>query len=150
LFVVLLYVYPLKFLWSFVFMGFMDAPRAAAMLPRDAAWILFTIYGAGVAAAFLVLAALYGHAHARRRELALTPVESLDARVELYRNLGLAAVGLLSIAVALLSRAFAPGLVGLAGYTYFLIGVSEWTIGAYSGRARRKLQTSVAGTIGQA
>src|ERR1043165_1471511 len=75
LFVVLLYVYPMKFLWSFVFTQFVDAPRAAAMLPRDAAWILFAIYGVGVAAVFTVLAALYAHAYARRSDLDLAPLE---------------------------------------------------------------------------
>jgi hypothetical protein len=145
LFVVLLYVYPLKFLWSSFFMQFVDPPRAAAMLQRDSAWLLFAIYGVGVAAAFTVLAAMYGHAYARRRDLDLSPLEIVDTRVEIGRNVGLATVGVLSVAIAMISRAFAPGLVGLAGYSYFLIGVSEWTMGAYGGRARRKLQTSIAG-----
>ena len=139
LFVVLVYVYPLKFLWSFVFMQFVDARRAATMLPRDAAWILFTIYGVGVAATFAVLASLYGHAYARRRELDLTPLETVEARMEMFRNVGIAAIGAVSFGIALLARAFAPGLVGLAGFVYFLIGVSEWTIGAYGGRLRRKI-----------
>jgi hypothetical protein len=139
LFVVLLYVYPLKFLWSFFFMQFTDPGQARAMLPRESAWILFAIYGAGMLAAFTILAALYGHAYSRRVDLALTPVEVVDARTDLYRNLGLAGVGALSMAIAVLSHAFAPGLVGLAGYSYFLIGVSEWTIGAYGGRLKKRI-----------
>jgi uncharacterized membrane protein len=142
LFVVLLYVYPLKFLWSFVFLQFSDPSRAAMMLPRESAWILFTIYGAGVAATFVILAALYGHAYGRRKQLDLTPVETVDARVEVYRNLGLAAIGVLSAATALLSRAFALGLVGLAGYVYFLIGVSEFSVRTYGGRLRRRITGS--------
>ena len=148
LFVVLVYVYPLKFLWSFVFMQFVDAPRAAAMMPRDAVWILFTIYGTGVAAVFTLLACLYGHAYARRRALDLTPLETVDTRMEIYRNVGIAAIGAASFAIALLARAFAPGLVGFAGFVYFLIGASEWTLGAYAGRTRRKLQAPVAERIG--
>jgi hypothetical protein len=148
LFVVLLYVYPLKFLWSSFFMQFVGAPRAAAMLPRDAAWIVFAIYGAGVAAAFTVLAAMYGHAYRRREDLELTPLETVDTREAIYRNLALAGIGALSVVVAMLSRVFAPGLVGFAGYVYFLIGVSEWTLGAYAGRTRRKLQAAVGEPIG--
>jgi predicted outer membrane lipoprotein len=148
LFVVLLYVYPLKFLWSLFFMQFVDARRAAAMLPRDAAWILFAIYGVGVAAAFTVLSAMYGHAYGRRRELELTPLETVDTRIEIYRNLALAGIAVLSVAIAMLSRVFAPRLVGLAGYVYFLIGVSEWTIGAYGGRMRRKLRAPAGEPIG--
>jgi uncharacterized membrane protein len=139
LFVVLAYIYPLKFLWSFVFLQFSDRARAVAMLPRDSAWILFAIYGAGVTATFAILAALYGHAYAKRGELALTPLEVIDTREEVYRNVGLAAVGLVSLSIALLAKTYAPGLVGLAGYAYFLIGVSEFSAGAYGGRLRRAI-----------
>jgi uncharacterized membrane protein len=142
LFVVLLYVYPLKFLWSFVFMQFADAHRAAEMLPRDQAWVLFTIYGAGVVAAFGILAAMYRHAYALRAQLELTPIEIADTRVEIYRNLALAAIGLASIVFAVWARTYAPGLVGVAGLVYFFIGVSEWTLGAYHRRLRRHINAA--------
>ena len=138
LFVVLFYVYPLKFLWSYIALALIgQAP--ADMLPPAEAWALFVVYGLGVAAAFGILAALYRHAYAHRSELDLTPLEIVDTRVDIYRNIGLAGIGLLSVAVALAARAFVPRLTGFAGFVYFFIGVSEWTLGAYHGRLRRRV-----------
>jgi uncharacterized membrane protein len=138
LFVVLFYVYPLKFLWSFVFLQF--AGRATVeMLPRDRTWVLFVIYGVGVAAAFAILAALYGHAYRSRRHLALSPAEVVDTRVDVYRNLAIAGIGTVSVAISLAAAAYAPRLAGLAGFVYFFIGVSETTLGVYHGRLRRRL-----------
>ncbi|HET9834185.1 MAG TPA: hypothetical protein VFP91_20820 [Vicinamibacterales bacterium] len=138
LFVVLFYVYPLKVLWSLFFLGL--ANRAAVdMLPHHRAWVLFAVYGAGVAAVFAILAALYGHAYRRRDMLRLTPAEIVDTRVDVYRNLAFVGIGLLSVVVAIVASMYVPRLAGVAGYVYFLVGVSEWTLGAYNGRLRRQL-----------
>jgi hypothetical protein len=94
-----------------------------------------------VTATFTVLAALYRHAYTQRADLALTPLEELDTRVDVYRNLALAGVGVLSIVVAALTGRFAPRLLGLAGYVYGVIGLTEWLLGEYRGRAGRKLAT---------
>lgn len=99
---------------------------------------LFEIYGLGVAAIFGILAALYTHAYARRGDLALTALEIVDTRIEICRNLAIAAIGLLSVAVAAITGAVAPKLVGIAGYLYFAIGFSEWGIGEYGGQLRKK------------
>ena len=55
---------------------------------------LFEIYGAGVVATFAILAAMYAHAYRIRAALELTLVEVLDTRVQIYRNLGFVAIGL--------------------------------------------------------
>jgi uncharacterized membrane protein len=141
LFVVLFYVYPLKFLWNIVFLQFMRQPGIDESLTIGQVPTLFEIYGAGVAAIFGILAALYAHAYARRGDLALTPLEVVDTRIEIYRNLGIAAIGLLSVGVAAITGAIAPQLVGIAGYLYFAIGFSEWGIGEYGGRLRKKISS---------
>ena len=138
LFVVLFYVYPLKFLWSTLFAQ-IAGHAVGDVLPRSQVPTLFEIYGAGVAAAYGTLAALYWHAYMRRAELDLTPAEVVDTRVDVYRNVALAAIGLLSAGIAAVTGAFAPRLVGLAGLFYFFIGISEWILGAYNGRLRRRL-----------
>jgi hypothetical protein len=138
---VLFYVYPLKFLWNIVFLQFMPQPGTDDSLTIGQVPTLFEIYGAGVAAIFGILAALYSHAYARRGDLALTPLEVVDTRIEVYRNLGIAAIGLLSVAVAAITGAIAPQLVGIAGYLYFAIGFSEWGIGQYGGRLRKKISS---------
>jgi uncharacterized membrane protein len=138
LFVVLFYVYPLKFLWSFVFQQ-LAGRTTVDMLPINRTWELFVIYGVGVAASFAILASLYSHAYHRRRDLALSPIEVADTRVEIYRNLAIAGIAVVSVAIALVAAAYAPRAAGLAGFVYFLIGVSETILGAYNGRLRRQL-----------
>jgi uncharacterized membrane protein len=139
LFVVLFYVYPLKFLWSVVFTQIGGSHAADAMLTTAQAPMLFEIYGVGVAAVFGILAAMYRHAYGQRAALGLTPLETLETRMKIYSNLGLAAIGLASVAVAAIAGRVAPRLAGLAGYVYFLIGFVEWGLGEYKGRMRKKL-----------
>ena len=141
LFVVLFYVYPLKFLWSVVFAQVGGRLIADDILTNRQMPALFEIYGAGVAATFAILAAMYGYAYAHRAELELTPLEIVDARVDVYSNLALAGIGLLSVALAAILSVVAPRLVGLAGYVYFLIGFAEWGLGDYRGRLSKRLRT---------
>jgi uncharacterized membrane protein len=139
LFVVLFYVYPLKFLWTVVFAQLGGSHAPDAMMTPDQAPTLFAIYGLGVAAVFGILAAMYGHAYRHRGDLDLTPLEILDTRIHVLSNLGLAAIGLLSVGIAMVTGRLAPRLVGLAGYVYFLIGFVEWGLGEYKSRLRKTL-----------
>ena len=144
LFVVLFYVYPLKFLWTLVFVGqFMGGARVHlpdgrvepmildAQVPR-----LFEIYGLGAAAVFSVFVALYLHAYRVRGALSLTPYEVLETRLSVLSNIGLAAVGLVSAAFAWVGGKWG---VFLAAMVYWTIGLIEWAIGAYGGRQRKRL-----------
>jgi uncharacterized membrane protein len=144
LFVVLFYVYPLKFLWSIVFLQFGGVHISDEVLTPRQVPALFEIYGAGVAATFGILAAMYGYAYSRRGELGLTPPEAMDARMDVYSNLALAGIGLLSAALAAILSVVAPGLLGIAGYVYFLIGFSEWGLGEYRGRVRKRVAAASA------
>jgi len=146
LFVVLFYVYPLKFLWSAVFSQLGGRPVPEDMIRADQFPTLFEIYGLGVAATFGLLATMYRHAYVQRHALALTPLETVDTRAHIVSNVGLAAIGLASAAVAAAAGRFAPNLVGIAGYLYFLIGVVEWRVGAYRGRMREVAAASTTGT----
>ena len=140
LFVVLFYVYPLKFLWTIVFSQFSGQGIADDVLMTGQVPRLFEVYGVGVAAIFGILAAMYTHAYALRGDLALTPLEIVNTRIEIYRNLATAAIGLVSVAVAATTAVVAPQAAGIAGYVYFLIGFGEWGIGEYGGRMRKKLE----------
>ena len=92
LFIVLLYVYPLKFLFN-LFINGMILRGARGQLTLAQGATLFVIYGLGFAAIYFVLTALYLHAYHRRGELELTPLEILDTRWEIYGMLCHAAVG---------------------------------------------------------
>lgn len=139
LFVVLFYVYPLKFLWTLVFAPLVGGSARATIHADDAA-VLFEIYGAGGAASFGVLALLYRHAYARRAAIGLSAVEAVVARVDFYRNAAIAGIGLVSAAAAIALLRTAPNLVGVAGFLYFGIGISEWTIGKYGGRLEKRVR----------
>ena len=134
LFVVLFYVYPLKFLFRLVLGPVAGMPSA----PMEAASVraLFVIYGAGVIAVFGVLALLHVHALRRRAALDLDAVEVFDTRSNVVRHLEMAGVGLLSLMLALILPVRA---VGVAGYVYFLFGVLQAAHGSIAGARRRHL-----------
>ena len=140
LFVVLFYVYPLKFLWSIALAPIEGRRIGEEIITPAQVPALFYVYDAGVIAVFSILGLMHRHAYAKRAALGLTAEEALEARVRVYSNVGVALVGVLSIAVAAACAAFAPQLVGVAGFVYTLIGIVEWRVGAYHGREQRKLQ----------
>jgi uncharacterized membrane protein len=144
LFVMLFYVYPLKFLFTLVLAPLTGTPTEVprpgggteqiielAQVPR-----LFLIYGAGVIALYALLALLYAHAYRRRGELDLTPLEEFDTRASIRAHLLAAGIGAFSIAVAL---TVPLRLVGLAGFTYFLFGPVMGIHGVWTGKRRKRL-----------
>jgi len=123
LFVVLVYVYPLKFLYAAVF-------NAVQLLPGQVT-LLFVIYGVGFAAVFMLLALLYLHAYRSRASLAFSPIQAYQARASFWLYFATAAIGILSAAVAF-------GNASLAGFAYFLIAAPATVAGAMVGRRRRR------------
>jgi uncharacterized membrane protein len=148
LFVVLFYVYPLKFVWTVVFSQIQGRDITGAVLKVRQVPTLFIVYGIGVASVFAILAAMYGHAYRKRDEIELTKIETVDTLVDIYRNLALSGIALISVATALVAARVAPRLGGLAGYVYFLIGFSEWGLGEYNARLRKRAEaeTNLDGT----
>src|SRR5262249_20652657 len=123
LFVVLFYVYPLKFVWSIPFAQVQGRRITNAVIDVTQVPTLFAIYGAGVICVFSILALLYLHAYRLRDRLGLTPIEVLNARLEVFSNLTIAGWGVVSIALAFIIAATAPRFLGLAGIVYSGIGI---------------------------
>jgi len=146
LFVVLFYVYPLKFLWSMFFAQFDPQLVRGDAIRVDQFPALFEIYGLGVAAVFGILAAMYGHAYRDRADLDRSPVEVVDTRIYVYRNLAMGGIGLLSVVTAAVLSRIAPRQIGIAGFVYFSIGIAEWVLGEYSGKLRRRAKANTADT----
>ena len=146
LFVVLFYVYPLKFLWSMFFAQFDPRLVRGDAIRIDQFPALFEIYGLGVAAIFGILAAMYGHAYRHRGDLDLSPLEVVDTRIDVYRNLAIGGIGLVSVVTAAVLSRIAPHQIGLAGYVYFLIGIAEWALGDYNGRLRKRVAANTTDT----
>jgi uncharacterized membrane protein len=137
LFVVMVYVYPLKFVFT-IFMGMLTGiqPRGTGKIDADRVGELFIIYGIGFIAMFAILALMNLRAYSLRRRLELNELEQLMTRAEVARCLGVAGVGLLSVLVALI---LPGGLAGLAGFAYFLIGLVEFLVGWHFGTQRDAL-----------
>jgi hypothetical protein len=143
LFVMLFYVYPLKFVFNLVFAGLTGAPTVVAMpgggtepvIEQAQVPTLFLIYGAGVIALYGLLALLYLHAYRQRERLELTPVELFDTKASLIEHLLAAGIGLVSAVVAV---TVPVRLVGLAGMTYFLFGPVMAIYHSLNGRRRRR------------
>lgn len=116
LFIVLVYVYPLKFLFTLLVdqtLGFDSEEIRAEQIP-----LLMVIYGAGFVAVQSVLALLYVRAYALREPLELDAHERSVTREEVRGFLLNVGVGLASISIALLGGVPA---VSWAGFVYCLI-----------------------------
>jgi uncharacterized membrane protein len=127
LFVMLYYVYPLKYMFTLVadqITGHVDLAR------RGNPSVLFVIYGIGFAAVFWIIAAMYWRAYVRRGHLRLNEVEQIDTLERIADNLCGGAFGVVS---AILAQ-FQPTLAGLI---YFGIAIPKTLVPIYFGRKRR-------------
>lgn len=128
LFLVLFYIYPLKFMFSFV-----TGQIHGALNGRN----LMFIYGGGFIGIFILFFLLYGHAWRLRDELELNQVEIYDTITSLWMYASYIVVGLLSCAVAF----FAKGrYIGYAGLVYWLLGPVSAFIGYKRGSARGRVE----------
>ena len=133
LFVVLFYVYPLKFVFTLFAQG-ISGHRPN--LPWTSYRTLFTIYGLGFAVVFFLLGAMYAHAYKMRRELNLNAVEESMTRESVVDNFATGAFGIISAAIA-----WTP-LLPLAGPVYFLLFIPKTVIPMVFGKKRRLLPES--------
>lgn len=121
LFVVLFYVYPLKFLFTVVINGSVLGDVSAYGSSGQMREVM-VLYGVGFTLVYLLFAALYWNAWRQRRTLDLNRVESFLTRSSILEYVAMSCVGLLSTIFAL---AAPPRFSGLAGFFYFLL----WVIG---------------------
>jgi uncharacterized membrane protein len=129
LFLVLFYVYPLKFVFTLVFSQLTGSEIARGVGYHEAA-VLMRIYALGFAAVFALFALMYSHAYKLRRELDLSPVEILQTRFEIQGTVIMVVVGAVSFALTYKSPA-------LAGWWYFVLGPALGIHGAISGKRVR-------------
>lgn len=118
LFVVLFYVYPLKFLFNLLseqIMGneaaFNEAFAGSSGI-RDVS-TLMVVYSLGYLAVFGVFALLHWHAYRKRDELALNELESFDTRADVISHLISVAFALASILIAVSRIPNAPFFSGI-------------------------------------
>ena len=145
LFVVLFYVYPLKFLFTTLFGQIVRREGTAHFAASSQVTELMVLYGLGFAAVYFLIAALYWNAWRHRESLALNGLERLLTVSSIVDAFGLAAIGLIACLAALLAGLFLPASwAGAAGYLYFLIAPWKTLNGMYFGRKARTLRRLVA------
>jgi uncharacterized membrane protein len=145
LFVILFYVYPLKFLATLlmnqlVYGRVQTVDRAGVvqnMIGPNQAGTLMVIYNVGFIAIFLVFLLLYYHAYKKRHDLEMTSIEIFDTKSEILDRIALIFVGMLSLSFVLIGG---EKFSGYAGFTYFLIGPIMTIVGSVRGKQRKKLE----------
>jgi Endosomal/lysosomal potassium channel TMEM175 len=141
LFVVLFYVYPLKFLFTLLVAdvsgGRTVAPETATgMIADTEVATLMLLYCAGWVAVFVIFGLLYQHVWRLRGALQLDEFETLRTAQSRASHFSYAAVGVL---VALTAVLLPTRFVGLSGLLFFLNGVLATWIGRHYGRRWRAL-----------
>ena len=136
LFVVLFYMYPLKFLFSMLIPGGMsDVPHDKVVITVKQVPLLMVIYGAGYAAINIIFILLYIQALKDRSDLELSEREVFETKTQLYKYCVLTFIGILSVIVAI---SVAPEYSGNAGWCYALIGPALGIFFSIRGKAARK------------
>jgi hypothetical protein len=146
LFVVLFYVYPLKFLFTFLVNlftgggGRVHLPGGVEGLMVDSGdqiSVLMIIFGAGYVAVFGVFVLLYWHAYRQRGVLELNELEVWDTRSDIQESALNVGVGTLSVVIAALGRGRYSF---VAGMVYMLNAIVLPVHGTLMGKRRRKLE----------
>lgn len=131
LFVVLFYVYPLKFVFTMLFLEIMGSlPETAFNLEQ--ASVVMRIYAVGFAAVFILFLLMYAHAYRLRSVLELSPAETMETRNAAQQNILMVLIAAASFFVAFRSPAW-------SGWMYALIGPVMTVHGTIFGRRVRLL-----------
>lgn len=144
IFVVLFYVYPLKFLFTVLvtqLFGISSGPpgHATAIRSADEMRQLMLVFDAGYIAVFLLFALLYLHAYRLRRVLELNALEQFDTRESISSSLLQISVGFVSLSIALLAGSRGAA---WAGFVYVSLGPLQAIRGMYFGVRRRRLESA--------
>jgi hypothetical protein len=134
LFVILFYVYPLKFLFGMLVSGWMGADNSSVFTSQHQTTELLVVYGLGFAVIYFLPAAMYVNALRQRDSLGLSLLELSLTRVYILDAVGVACVGLLS---CILADTLPHRMSGLAGMACFLIGATKTFTGFRAGRKIR-------------
>ncbi len=137
IFLVLFYVYPLKFLFTLLFnkQSFETGGIINAISIKNVP-TLMEIYGAGFMSIYFLFCLMYLHARRKRHVLQLSGSELFDTHTRMYKCLVFIGVGALSVITALLAPAEQ---VGISGFVYFLIGPVVTILFRYRSKRKKKL-----------
>ena len=150
LFVVMFYVYPLKFVFSFL-VSMVTGQGGRVRLPNgsvatmvenaDQVGTLMIIFGIGYIAVFGLFVLLYFHAYRNRERLDLNELEIFDTRADIRESALMVGIAGVSISLAAIGRG---PYSGWSGMTYMLTPVVMTLHGVVNGRRRRRIEERVA------
>lgn len=152
LFLVLFYVYPLKFLFTYLVNGLIGGDNIVhfadghtePMLRGSEGYRMMIIYDAGFIAIFAMFALLYWYAWRQRGQLELDALERHKTIEKMGSHACMLGVGVISLLIVLIGGAGAAGFAGLA---YFAIAPALSIYYAWMGRRwRAQNQAASAGT----
>lgn len=132
MFIVLFYVYPLKFLFTLIF----NPVLSQVQIEQSQVQTLMYIYGGGYTIIYIIFLFMYLHAYHKRDELELTPTEIYDTKTRMWAHLILVLIGALCVFTAFLlpvERA------GSSGFVFFLIAPAFTIFHSIRGKKRRNL-----------
>ena len=137
IFLVLFYVYPLKFLFTLLFSDqIYGVGHSPFIMHAGDMGKLMTVYGLGFISIYVLFFFMYLHAWRKRAQLELNAYELFQTKSRLYKNLVMISIGLFSI---ILSMSLSDEHTGFAGLSYFLIGPALSIFYSYRGRRKRAL-----------
>ena len=150
LFVVLFFVYPLKFLFTMLarlvtgagLQVHLPDGEVAWMIEREQMPLLMTIYALGYIAVSLIFVLLYNRAWRKRTELDLNAGERIETRASLQSHLLNIGIGLTSLLVVVIGGV---GSEFWAGIVYWLVGPVQWLNGTMMRKKKDRLAAKPAG-----
>ncbi len=141
LFVVLFYIYPLKFLFGYLvdlILGLDQGIAVASTISREDMPTLMIIYSLGYLTIFLVISILYLRAYHLRESLGLDEPERISTRASIQMYLIHVVTAIASL---ILAATRDPRLTVYAGLIYATLGITQTLNGVLMGR---KLERAIA------
>jgi uncharacterized membrane protein len=135
LFIVLFFVYPLKFVFANVVKLMTGQHFAFRDMSVADNRLLLSVYSAGFVGIMLVFVLLYWNVYRKREQLELTPEEAFDARAGARTHCVSIGVGLVSLVLA---WTLPVNWFWVAGPVYALQGPLHWRNGVLIERARAR------------
>jgi hypothetical protein len=147
LFVIVFFVYPLKFVFGMVIGQLMGVelgmsgrgPGATRIFTAaDQPGKMMVIFGVGYALVFLIFALMYHHSWRHREELDLDEVEGFETLTDIRESLINVAIAIASMILSVRYSA------GMGGFAYMMTGPILGAHGFWSGARRGKLDRRLA------
>ena len=131
LFVVLFFVYPLKFVFTMLFLQITGTAPPGSFDMHQAS-VVMRIYAAGFASVFFLFSLMYTHAYKLRRLIGLTDAEDMETRGSIQSNALMVLIGAASFLVAFRSPEW-------SGWIYAIISPVMIVHGNIHGKKVRQL-----------